>query len=185
MKHGFVKVAAVTPKIKVADTTYNGALIRKHMDEACEKGAKVVVFPELCITGYTCQDLFLQDTLIDKAKEELVRIAEHSKKLDGIFFVGLPLDINGNLYNVAAAVAGGDILGIVPKTYLPNYNEFYEARHFRSGADMDTSYELATLMRQKSIIPMPPTVTARAISDRRSPPQWGQIFFLHVLTCHS
>ncbi|MEE1100839.1 MAG: NAD(+) synthase [Agathobacter sp.] len=145
MKHGFVKVAAVTPKIKVADTTYNGELIRKHMDEACEKGAKVVVFPEFCITGYTCQDLFLQDTLIDRAKEELVRIAEHSKKLDGIFFVGLPLDINGNLYNVAAAVAGGEVLGIVPKTYLPNYNEFYEARHFRSGADMRTSfYEIQT-----------------------------------------
>ena len=144
MKHGFVKVCAVTPKIKVADTKYNGQLIRELMEEASGKGARVVVFPELCITGYTCQDLFLQDMLLDAAKEELVLIAKHSKNLKGIFFVGLPLSINGNLYNVAAAVSAGEILGIVPKTFLPNYNEFYELRHFRSGGDMDTSYELET-----------------------------------------
>lgn len=136
MRQGFVKVAAVTPKIKVADPVFNGELIRKHMKEASKLGAKVVVFPELCITGYTCGDLFLQSRLLDCAMEELIAIAECSANLDSIFFVGLPVDMDGKLYNVAAAVAGGEILGFVPKSYLPNYNEFYEVRHFVSGKDV-------------------------------------------------
>jgi len=102
----------------------------------------VVVFPELCITGYTCQDLFFQDSLLTSARNELLKICEFSKGFDAITFVGLPLDVNGKLYNVAAAISNGSILGIVPKSYLPNYNEFYEARHFRSGADLDTFLEL-------------------------------------------
>lgn len=142
MKDGFIKVAAVTPKVKVADTAYNGERIREYMKKASEQGIKVLVFPELCITGYTCQDLFFQDTLIAEAKTELVKIAEFSRDLDGLFFVGLPYQYNGKLYNVAAAVNKGRILGMVPKTFLPNYNEFYEARHFRSGADLDDSVQV-------------------------------------------
>ena len=142
MKDGFVKVAAVTPKVKVADTAYNGEKIREYMKLACEKGVKVMVFPELSITGYSCQDLFFQDTLITEAKNELIKIKEYSKELDGLYFVGLPLQINGKLFNVAAGVCRGKILGIVPKTFLPNYNEFYEARHFRSGVNLDTCIEI-------------------------------------------
>lgn len=142
MKDGFIKTAVVTPKIKVADVSHNGDEIRGWMDLTSKAGAKVVVFPELCITGYTCQDLFLQEILLEKAKEELLLIAKHSKELDGIFFVGLPLAINGKLYNVAAAISRGKILGIVPKSYLPNYNEFYEVRHFRSGKNLDTTISL-------------------------------------------
>ena len=148
MRHGFVKVAAVTPKIKVADTSYNGELIRKLMKKTAKAGAKVVVFPELCITGYTCSDLFLQEKLLTSALEELVKISECSQNIDGIFFVGLPLEINGKLYNVAAAVSGGDILGIVPKQYLPNYNEFYEKRHFMSGRDLCTEVKIKDEMVQ-------------------------------------
>lgn len=148
MRHGFVKVAAVTPKIKVADTSYNGELIRKLMKKTAKAGAKVVVFPELCITGYTCSDLFLQEKLLTSALDELVKISECSQNIDGIFFVGLPLEINGKLYNVAAAVSGGDILGIVPKQYLPNYNEFYEKRHFMSGRDLCTEVKIKDEMVQ-------------------------------------
>ncbi|MEE1305443.1 MAG: NAD(+) synthase [Agathobacter sp.] len=142
MRQGFVKVAAVTPKIKVADTAYNGDLIRKIMKQTTREGAKVVVFPELCITGYSCGDLFLQEKLISSAKEELIKIAKASEKLDGIFFVGLPYEINGKLYNMAAAVSQGEVLGMIPKIFLPNYNEFYEARHFASGAELSTTVSL-------------------------------------------
>ncbi len=133
MKHGFIKAAAVTPKIRVADPEYNGALICRHMKETTEKGAKIVVFPELCITGYTCGDLFFQEALLLGAEQELCRIAEESRNYDAVFFVGLPFTVNGKLYNMAAAVSHGEVLGMVPKTYLPNYAEFYEARHFASG----------------------------------------------------
>ena len=138
MRHGYVKVAAVTPKIKVADTTYNGQVIRSHMAEAVAQGAKVVVFPELCITGYTCGDLFLQDRLLLSAKAELAKIVSCSKELDAIFFVGLPYEIQGKLYNVAAAVSCGEILGLVPKTYIPNHSDVNEARYFTSGGYLET-----------------------------------------------
>ena len=138
MRHGFVKTCAITPKIRVADTVYNGQIIMDSMEEASRAGAKLVVFPELCITGYTCGDLFWQNKLITSAKEELIKIAEKSRELDGIFFVGLPYDINGKIYNMAAAVSGGEVIGMVPKTYIPNYNEFYEARYFTSGQNLCT-----------------------------------------------
>ncbi|MBO5657032.1 MAG: NAD(+) synthase, partial [Agathobacter sp.] len=138
MKHGFVKVAAVTPKIKVADTIYNGQQIRLHMDEAVQAGAKVVVFPELCITGCTCGDLFFHDALLRAAKKELLEITDHSRYSDAIFFVGLPYEIDGKLYNMAAVICGGEILGLVPKTYIPGHHESYETRYFASGAYLDT-----------------------------------------------
>lgn len=136
MKDGYIKVAAATPKVKVADTVYNGQLIKALMKECTDNGAKVVVFPELCITGYTCQDLFWQDKLIAAAEDELIGIADYSRSLDGIFFIGLPYEINGMLYNMAAVVSRGEVLAMVPKTFLPNYNEFYEARHFASGENL-------------------------------------------------
>ncbi len=135
MEQGFVKVAAVTPKIRVADTKYNGEVICAEIKKAAEQGAKVIVLPELCITGYTCSDLFLQEKLLRAAKEELLRIAVFCETVDAIVFVGLPFAWDGKLYNVAAAINKGKILGLVPKIYLPNYNEFYEARHFTRGKE--------------------------------------------------
>ena len=130
MKYGFVKTAAVSPKIRVADTEYNAQETIRLMREAWEKGARIIVFPELGITGYTCSDLFRQDILLNGAKKALQEIVAASKGMDGLFFAGLPLEINGKLYNVAAAYSDGYLLGLVPKTYIPNYSEFYEARHF-------------------------------------------------------
>ena len=142
MKQGFVKAAAVTPKIKVADTKYNAELILDMMKESTRQGAKIVVFPELCLTGYTCQDLFLQERLLQGAKDALMKLVKESASLDAIFFVGLPFEILGKLYNVAAVFSHGEVLGLVPKSYLPNYNEFYEARHFVSGAELATEVVL-------------------------------------------
>ena len=130
MRYGYIRTAAVTPKIKVADPVYNGKVICEKMEEAMAAGAAVVVFPELCITGYSCGDLFWQELLLNQAKEQLLKIAAHTENKNGIVFVGLPIMYNGKLYNVAAALSGGRVLGLVPKTYIPNYNEFYEARYF-------------------------------------------------------
>lgn len=133
MRDGFVKVAAVTPKIRVADTKYNAKVICDGIIQAAREGAKVIVLPELCITGYTCGDLFLQETLLFAARDALAQIVKETSEADAVIFVGLPLSFSGKLYNVAAVAAGGEVLGFVPKTYLPAYNEFYEARHFERG----------------------------------------------------
>ncbi len=133
MKDGYIKVAAVTPKVKVADTKYNTDHICEKIRECSRNGAKVIVFPELCITGYSCGDLFLQDLLLEQAVDGLQEIAQCTKEADAIVFVGLPLAYKGKLYNVLAALSDGEILGFVTKTFLPNYNEFYEARHFTKG----------------------------------------------------
>ena len=136
MRHGFVKVAAVTPDIRVADVAYNTEQICKGIEESLEKGAKVVVFPELCITGYTCGDLFTQDVLLADARKALHTIAAVTQGKDGLVFVGLPLAVEGELYNVAAAISRGRILGLTTKSFLPNYGEFYEMRQFRQGPDV-------------------------------------------------
>ena len=107
MEYGFVKTAAVSPKIRVADPVYNGTEIIRLMKETWEKGARIIVFPELCITGYTCSDLFRQELLLKTAKEVLMEIVEASAGMDGLFFVGLPLENRGKLYNVAAAYSDG------------------------------------------------------------------------------
>ncbi len=133
MKHGFIKVAAVTPKVKVADTIFNGEQICRGIEEAAKEGAKVIVFPELCISAYTCEDLFLQERLLSSCKEELIRIAEFTRGKDALVFVGLPFEREGKLYNVAAAVHDGEVLCMIPKTFIPAYGEFYETRHFRAG----------------------------------------------------
>lgn len=133
MKHGFVKVAAVTPKIAVADTRYNADIICDSIAEAAAAGAKIIVLPELCITGYTCGDLFLQEKMLKEAKNALLKIAGFTSFMDCLIFVGLPYVYQGKLYNVAAAISHGKILGLIPKSCIPNYNEFYEARHFTRG----------------------------------------------------
>ncbi len=133
MKQGFVKVAATTPNIRVADVAHNVKEICNLIDETCANGAKIIVFPELCITGYTCGDLFSQEILLKKAKEGLHKIVAHTKKKDALVFVGLPYVVKNKLYNVAAAINRGELLGLVTKTFLPNYNEFYEMRQFQTG----------------------------------------------------
>ncbi len=133
MQHGFIKAAAMSPKVRVADPYYNAERIMELMDEAEEKGAKITVFPELCITGYTCGDLFMQDKLLEAAKDGLMQIIAHSDGMDGLWFVGLPYEHEHKLYNVAAVINCGELLGLVPKTTLPMYGEFYEGRNFESG----------------------------------------------------
>lgn len=133
MKQGFIKVAAATPEIKVADCEYNRLSIETMIEEACMKHTKVIVFPELVLTGYTCSDLFLQERLLKKAEEQLILLTQYSKGKDIIVFVGLPMEMRGKLYNVVAALCNGEILGIIPKTFIPTYSEFYEARHFAKG----------------------------------------------------
>ncbi len=135
MIDGFIKVAAVTPEIRVADVVFNKNAIVAAAKEACKNGAKLMAFPELCITGYTCGDLFLQDILLDEAKAALKDIARETAKMDALIYVGLPIEDEGKLYNMAAAINKGKILGLIPKTFIPNYGEFYECRHFASGRD--------------------------------------------------
>ena len=130
MRDGFIKVAAVTPDIRVADCEYNAEQICKKMKEAAALGSKIIVFPELCITGYTCEDLFWQEVLLNGAKDALDQIRKESREIDALVFVGLPWEWKGKLYNVAAAICHGRLLGLVPKKNLPNYSEFYEMRHF-------------------------------------------------------
>ena len=143
MKDGFIKVAAATPKIRVADCDYNAGQIIALMKEAAALGVKVMAFPELCITGYTCGDLFLQPTLIRGAEEALGRILEETKDLDLVAAVGLPIAHENKLYNCAAVIHKGDVLGLVPKTYIPNYGEFYEERWFASETLAETRLPLA------------------------------------------
>ena len=137
MKDGFIKVSAATPDVRVGDCEYNADEIIRMVYEMEEQGAKVMVFPELCITSYSCGDLFWQETLLNEAKVQLMRIAKETEAVDGLIFVGLPLEYNGKLYNVAAGLNHGEILGLVPKIHIPNYNEFYEGRYFTSGKDVD------------------------------------------------
>ena len=130
MKDNFIKVAAVTPDIRVGDTEFNTQSIICNIKEAAKRGVKLAVFPELCITGYTCGDLFLQDTLLKGALDGLEEICKVSKDFDMVVIVGLPFMYKCRLYNTAAVMHKGRLLGIVPKQNIPNYSEFYEARHF-------------------------------------------------------
>jgi len=136
MKDGFIKVSAVTPKIKVADPVFNGEQILSCMKEEWKKHTKICVFPELCITAYTCNDLFLQKELLDSAKETLRKLVQESKGHDMMTFLGIPWEHEGKLYNAAACLQNGELLGLIPKTYLPNYGEFYEDRYFTIGPDI-------------------------------------------------
>ncbi len=133
MEQGFIKVAAVTPQIQVADVEYNRDAVCRGIEEAKAAGAKIIVFPELCLTGYTCGDLFTQDILLIQCKKALSDIRQKTKGMKCLIFVGMPLEVDGGLYNVAAAINDGKILGFTTKTFLPNYGEFYEMRQFRPG----------------------------------------------------
>ncbi len=130
MRDGFLKAAVGTPKTAVADCRKNADEILRLIGEMEQRKAKLMVFPELCITGYTCGDLFWQKALLEAAREELLRIAAKTKQTDALIFVGLPFAYGGKLYNIAAALNHGAVLGLIPKTHLPNYGEFYEARQF-------------------------------------------------------
>ena len=135
MRDGFICIAAGTPKIRVADCRYNAEQIFTMMREADKQGVKILALPELCLTGYTCGDLFLQDTLLDGAAEGLRTILEATRHLEILTALGMPVRAGGKLYNCAVVIQKGSVLAVVPKTYLPNYGEFYETRWFRSGAD--------------------------------------------------
>ncbi len=147
MRDGFVKAAAGTPKIRVADCEYNAGQIIALMEEAAAQGVKVLALPELCVTGYTCGDLFLQPTLLDGAERALARILEETRGLDMLTALGLPVRCQNKLYNCAAIIQKGAILALSPKTHIPNYGEFYEARWFASPSETlnGCEFELAGL----------------------------------------
>ena len=137
MKYGFINVAAAVPAIKVADVDYNVQQIESLMAQAEGKGVEILVTPELCITGYSCQDLFREQLLLDKSEEGILQLLDFTRKLDTILVVGTPVLVNSLLYNCAVVIQRGQVLGIVPKTYLPNYGEFYEKRWFASAQDLN------------------------------------------------
>ena len=139
---GFIRVAAAKPLVKVGDVDYNISQITELVTDANNKGVKLMVFPELSLTGYTCADLFFQSSLLEKAVSGLKKLADFSASVDTLFILGLPLTYRNALYNCAAVIYGGEIRGVVPKTFLPNYNEFYERRWFAEGVKSDASINL-------------------------------------------
>ena len=140
MKDGFIKAACATPDICVADVEYNTESIIKCIEEAQQNGAKIIVLPELCVTAYTCSDLFMQSSLIKAAEKAAGVIAEHTGNV--IAAVGIPVVYKNSLYNCAAVLNAGHIIAVIPKTFIPNYNEFYEARHFTPGLRMSADIKL-------------------------------------------
>lgn len=143
MKYGFLRAAAASPGLRVADVAYNTQEIIKSMREYAARNAQLLCLPEFCLTGYTCSDLFLQETLIRGAEQGLAEILTASRGLNLVTVVGLPVRRSGKLYNCAAVVCNGKLLGLVPKTHLPNYSEFYEKRHFLPGPAQASPMELA------------------------------------------
>ena len=137
MKHGFITVAAAIPSVKVADCDYNEKQLESLIAQAEGKGVEIIVFPELCITGYTCQDLFGQQLLLEEAEKAVLKLLDFTRSLDIIAIVGLPVICGDLLLNCAAVIQKGDLLSLIPKTYLPNYSEFYEKRWFASAQDLD------------------------------------------------
>lgn len=142
MKDGFIKVAAATPEIRVADCACNMNAVIKLTEQAHTAGAKILVLPELCLTSYTCQDLFFQQKLLDGALEALAGVVKASAGKDMLIAVGCPLRFQGELYNCAVVIKDGEILGVIPKKFLPNYNEFYEMRHFTAAPEGEYDMEL-------------------------------------------
>ncbi len=135
MKDGFLKIACATPDLRVGDCVYNTERILELIGEAHNKGVKIICFPELSVTGYTCGDLFLQETLGNAAEQQLLRIVQATRELDIVSIVGLPFVNQNKLYNCAAVICKGALLGIVPKTELPNYSSHNELRYFSQGFD--------------------------------------------------
>lgn len=146
-EQGFVRVGAVVPKLKVADTEFNCNEIIKQIEVASNNKIQIVVFPELCVTGYTCQDLFEQDTLLEEAEKALNKILDYTNNLDIICIIGMPIKAENQLFNTAVVIQKGKILGIVPKTFIPNYGEFYEKRWFASSKNANKKE--IEILRQK------------------------------------
>ena len=132
----YIRVASAVPKLSVGNVEYNTNEIIKKLDEAVKNNTDVIVFPELCLTGYTCADLFFQKPLLNATNNAIKTLLEKSKTVSGIIIIGAPLDIQGQLYNCAVVINNGEVLGVVPKTFIPNYNEFYEKRWFNSANDL-------------------------------------------------
>lgn len=159
MKNGFIKVCSATSDIQVANPKFNAQKILEIIQEKQQEEVKLIVFPELCLTAYTCSDLFLQDILLEQALEQLFFIARETKDYDMLIAVGLPMLKNAKLYNVAAVIFKGKVIGIVPKTHIPNYSEFYEARHFCKGNEIA---EYIKLEQQEEMIPFGSKILFRA-----------------------
>lgn len=138
MKHGFITLSAGVPEVSVAAPTKNAESICRLIDEAYEKNAAVLTLPELSVTGYTCSDLFFSDSLIKSAERAVESIIEHTKDKKMLVFIGVPVSAHGKLYNCAAVISNGELLGLVPKTNIPNYSEFYELRHFTPAPETDS-----------------------------------------------
>ena len=151
MNYGFIKIAAAVPEVQVANPKYNLQGIENLVIQAEGRGVEIITFPELCITGYSCGDLFSQQLLLDEAEMALIQLMNFSRSLDIITIVGTPVAYKGSLLNCAAVIQKGKILGIVPKTYLPNYNEFYEQRWFSSGNDINPDASVWLCGQQVSI----------------------------------
>ncbi len=158
MKHGFIKVAAAVPFVRVADCQYNIEHIEAQVRQADAQGVEIMTFPELCITGYTCGDLFLKPFLIRQAQESLLELAHRTADTEVLFIVGMPILIESQLFNAAVALQGGRILGAIPKTYLPNYREFQEARWFSPAKDL----QLATIQIGEQQVPIGHNVLFRS-----------------------
>ena len=152
MRDGFVQVAAVTPAIRVADVDYNVEACVAATRNAVAEGARVVVLPELALTAYTCEDLFWQDALLDAAVAGLARFVRETAELDALALVGVPVRAAAKLFNCAAVVSHGQLLGLVPKRNIPTYNEFYEGRHFSAGPEEASWVSLSRPSR-----PLPPS----------------------------
>ena len=135
MLDGFIKVGVCSPDLRVADCEYNCGKMIEKAREMSRKKVKILAFPELSLTGYTCGDLFLQEPLLEGALRALERFVKETASLDTVFVVGLPMTHQGRLFNVAAVVFHGGVLGLVPKSHIPTYSEFYEGRHFSVGDD--------------------------------------------------
>ena len=168
MQDGFVKIAAATPDLRVADCAYNASEIIEQAKQAAAKGARLIVFPELCLTGYTCGDLFLQQTLLDGALDALETVCRETAKLQAVVLVGLPLRVRSKLYNCAAVLCGGEVLAFVPKQHLPNYSEFYEQRHFVSGELLD-GMEGVTVRNGSGEAVCVPVVTGQVFTCEEAP----------------
>ncbi len=151
MNYGFVKIATGVPTVRVADPKYNVSQMESLIIQAEGRGVEIICLPELCITGYTCGDLFGQQLLLDEAEMALIHLMNFSRSLDIISIVGLPVAFRGSLVNCAAVIQKGRILGLVPKTYLPNYHEFYERRWFTSGADLPSDASVLLCGQQVSL----------------------------------
>ena len=136
MNYGYIKVASAIPSVKVGDCQFNLQEIEQMIARAEGQGVEVIVFPELSITGYTCQDLFRQQLLLDVAEQSVLMLLDFTRQLDIIVIVGAPVQVGMILLNCAVVIQKGEILAIIPKTYLPNYSEFYEKRWFASSQDL-------------------------------------------------